>query len=133
MLVIESFLALQSTNYVVICGGGTEINKALEKAGYEIKYDDHGRVTETWEERKIARDVLGAQEKELQDEFVGKGVVVVAPVLSAGSVLCHINGDNLVMAYYLGFDEIYVFTLKNRVRDKKEIFKAFPKVQIIGV
>ncbi len=44
---------------VVIVGGGTEISKKLIEAGYDIVFDDiHGRVTETWEERKIAREVL---------------------------------------------------------------------------
>jgi len=119
-------------NYVVvICGGGTEINETLKKGGYEINFGPHGRITRTWEERKIVRDVLERKEKELQDTLVGKGVVVIAPILSAGSVLCHINGDNLVKAYYHGFDEIYVFTLKGRIEDKKEVFKDYPKVQIM--
>ncbi len=121
-------------NYViVICGGGTKINRTLQKAGYKINYGPHGRKTKTWKERKIARDTLEIEEKKLQDKFVGKGIVVIAPVLSAGSVLCHINGDNLVKAYYLGFNEIYVFTLKDRVKEKKEIFTDFPKIKIIGV
>src|SRR4030042_152107 len=75
-------------NYtVVICGGGSKINSALEKKGYKTKFDKHGRVMKTWEERKIAREVLEQEEKILQDKFVGTGVNVIAPFLNAYSVL----------------------------------------------
>jgi hypothetical protein len=122
-------------NYVfVICGAGTKISEALSGAGYDIKYDDnHGRIIKTFKERKISRDVLEDEEKCLQDKFIGTGVMVGAPILNAGPVLCHINGDNLTKAYYLGFDEIYVFTLKSRIEKKKKIFKKYENVKIIGV
>lgn len=122
-------------NYVVvICGGGTKISFALKKAGYAIEYDALGRrVTKTWEERMIMRDVLEHEEKRLQDKFVGKGVVVVSPILYAGSALCPINGDDLVKAYDLGFDEIYVLTKKERIEKKKAVFQEWPKVKIIGI
>lgn len=128
----EFVLKMSRKNYVlVICGGGTKISAALEKAGYSISYDKHGRrITKTWAERIIMRDILEREEKRLQDKFVGRGVVVKAPIIYAGAVLCPINGDDLVKAYYLGFDEVYVFTKKERVKKKKEIFKDFPKVQI---
>lgn len=123
------------SNYVVvICGGGTEISAALEKAGYPIEYDTLGRrITKTWEERMIMRDVLEHKEKKLQDKFVGKGVIVVSPILYAGSSLCPINGDDLVKAYDLGFDETYVFTTKERIEKKKAVFKEWPKVKTIGI
>lgn len=122
-------------NYVVvICGGGTKISAALKEAGYEIKFDELGRrITKTWEERKIMRDVLEKQEKELQDNFVGKGILVKSPILHAGSVLCPINGDDLVKAYELGFDKIYVFTTRKRTKNKKAIFEKWKKVKIIGI
>ncbi|MBU3925605.1 hypothetical protein KJ763_00335 [Patescibacteria group bacterium] len=122
-------------NYVVvICGGGTKISAALEKAGYVVEYDELGRrVTKTWEERMIMRDVLEHEEKRLQDKFVGKGVIVVPPILYAGSALCPINGDDLVKAYYLGFDEIYVFTKEERVEKKQAVFQEWPKVEIVGI
>lgn len=119
---------------VVICGGGTKVSAALEKAGYAVEFDALGRrITKTWEERMIMRDVLEHEEKRLQDKFVGKGVIVVSPILYAGSVLCPINGDDLVKAYDLGFDEIYVFTKSERMEKKKRIFQGFTKVKIIGV
>lgn len=123
------------TNYVVyIPGGSTKISALLKAAGYKIRYDKkHGRITKTWKERKIQRDLLEKEEKRIQDKFVGAGVFVKAPFLEIGSVLCPINGDNLVKALYLGFDQIYVFTLKKRIKDKVKIFADYPKVKIIGI
>ena len=124
----------QDNYVVVICGGGTKISAALKKAGYAVEYDELGRrVTKTWEERMIMRDVLEHEEKRLQDKFVGKGVIVVPPILYAGSALCPINGDDLVKAYNLGFDEIYVFTKDARIEQKQAIFQEFPKVEIVGI
>lgn len=119
-------------NYVaVITGGGTQINEALRRAGYQVQFDEHGRVTATSIEREIARDVLEKEAKKLKNRFLGKGIVVLRPFLYAGSVLCHINADNLVKAYYLGFDEIYVFTLKERTKAKEKVFADYQKVKII--
>lgn len=46
--------------FVVLCvGGGTQINKAFEDAGFPIgKFGPLGRETRTFEERQLARDVL---------------------------------------------------------------------------
>ena len=124
----------QDNYVVVICGGGTRISAALENAGFTVEFDAlERRVTKTWEERIIMRDVLEHEEKRLQDKFVGKGVVVISPILYAGSALCPINGDDLVKAYDLGFDEIFVFTKKERVEKKKLVFQRLSKVEIIGV
>lgn len=124
----------QTSYVVVICGGGTQISEALKKAGYQIDFDKHGRIAKTLEERRIAREVLENQARKLQDKFVGKGVFVLAPILYAGAVLCHINSDKLVTALERGFDKIYVFTLESRVPDKQQIFMGYlDKVEIIGV
>ena len=120
---------------LVICGGGTKISLALETAGYEVKFDELGcRITETWRERIIMRNVLEEEEKRLQDKFVGKGVMVEAPIIySSNKVLCPINGDDLVWAYRIGYDEIYIFTTKDRVEAKKKKFRKIFKVKIIGI
>jgi len=134
-LFIDFAIRKAKGNYVVvICGAGTKISDALKKSGYEIKFDDnHGRITETWQERQIVRSILEEEERNIQDIFVGKGIIVEAPIISVGRVLCPINGDNYVKAAYLGFDEVHVLTLKDRVKSKEEIFVDFPKVEIIGV
>lgn len=124
----------QDNYVVVICGGGTKISKALEDAGYAICYDEcDRRITATSEERNIMRNILEQEEKRLQDKFLGSGVVVIAPILYAGSVLCPINGDDLMKAYYLGFDEGYIFTKKERVEKKQKVFSGFTKVKIMGL
>lgn len=124
----------QKNQVVVICGGGTRISVALEEAGYIIEFDSlDRRIMKTLEERIIMKDILEKEAKTLQEKFADKNVVVVPPILYAGSVLCPINGDDLVKAYDLGFDEIYVFTKKERIEKKKMIFQEFSKVEIIGV
>lgn len=126
---------LAKTSFVVvIVGGGTEISERLTKTGYDIRFDDiHGRITETWEERKIAREVLEKNAKNLQDAFVGKGVIVLPSIIDIAGVTCPINGDNYIKAAYLGFDQFYVFTLADRVDAKKNIFENYPKVNIVGI
>lgn len=120
---------------LVICGGGTKINLALESEGYKVKFDELGcRITETWKERIIMRNVLEEEEKRLQDKFVGKGVTVEAPIIySSNKVLCPINGDDLAWAYRIGYDEIYIFTTKDRVEAKKKKFRKILKAKIIGI
>ncbi|MFC1595150.1 hypothetical protein ACFL3E_01855 [Patescibacteria group bacterium] len=87
------------TNFVVvICGGGSQVNKALREAGFTPNFDEHGRMAETWKERKIARDALEQEQNRLQNQLIGSGAYVEAPYLEAGPVLCPINGDNLVIA-----------------------------------
>lgn len=118
---------------VVICGGGTQISDALAEAGYKINYNHLGRVAETKEEKNIIKKVLQKEKIKIEKRFNSKNVEIIIPVLKAGSVECHINADNLTKAYYLGFDHIFVFTLKNRSKDKKKIFKDYLRVKIIGV
>jgi acetylglutamate kinase len=119
---------------VVICGGGSKINKALKEGGYSVQFDDSGRrITKTPEEKTIARNILEKERNILQDKFYTKNVFVLLPILYAGAVICHINGDDLVKAYELGFDEIFIFTKEKRIEKKKLIFKNNPKVTIIGV
>ena len=134
--VFFDFVAKTATeNYtVVICGCGTKINTALKKAGYIVKFDKLGRrITNTWKERMIVRYILEREEKYLQDKFVGKGVIIIPPILYAGSVLCPINGDDLVEAYELGFDKVYVFTTEERFEEKKIVFQNFPKITVLTV
>jgi hypothetical protein len=122
-------------NYtVLIPGAGTKISIALKEAGYDIMFDKLGRrVTKTWRERIIMRNILEQEQVRLEEKFVGKGVVILPPILYAGSVLCPINGDDLVRAYELGFDEIYVFTTGDRVEKKRITFQDYPTITVIGI
>jgi len=123
----------RNSQVVVICGGGTQISEALIKAGFKIRYSHLGRVIKTEREEKIVKNVLEKEKRNLQNLINNKKVEVIIPILKSGTVECHINADNLVKAYYLGFDNIYVFTLKDRVKTKKEVFKRYPKVKILGI
>ncbi len=119
---------------VLICGAGTKINKALEKAGYEIKFEKpHGRIIKTQEEEAIVKKILNQEEKRLKRKYDSIGVKIQSSQLKIKGFFCPINGDNLVKAAYLGFNDIYVITLKKRIKDKKNVFFDFPKVKIIGI
>jgi len=77
---------------------------------------------------------LEEEARKLQCKFVGKGIVVCPSFLvSRGSVLCPINGDDLVIAYEKGFDEVIVVTKRDRIDNKKTKFRDYPRVQIIGI
>lgn len=122
------------SNVVVICGGGTKISEKLKEAGYDIEFDELGRrITKTWMERTIMQNVLEEERQNLQNKFNNAKIAVVSPILYAGNVMCPINGDDLVKAYELGFDEIYVFTISNRIEKKSKIFANSPKIKIVGV
>lgn len=132
------FLSKKSQDgYVVVCvGGGTQINNALEKNGFNLSvHGPLGRELRSMEERQLAKNILENNQSELQDLLLVKniGVHVVIPVFDIGSVTCHVNGDNMLRWVYLGFDELYAITLKDRVEKKKEQFKELPKVQVVGI
>lgn len=125
----------KSENVVLICGGGSKITEAFKKANYPVKFDDQGRrITNNQAERMLMKEVLEEQKNILKEKLqFEKNISIVIPMLYVGQIWCPINGDDLVKAYYLGFDEIYVFTLRNRLDKKKIIFKDFPNVIIKDV
>jgi len=121
--------------HLVICiGGGTQINEAFEKHGFEIKFGPYGRETSSFEERQIARDVLETNQAQIQDLLGETGInaEVVIPIRSIGSVLCHINGDLYVLDGLLGFDKVCVLTELGNVEKKKIFYAQYPKVDVIG-
>lgn len=126
-IAIESFT-------VIILGGGTQISEAFEQRGFAVDFGPLGRNTETLEQRQLARDVLERNQAETQDLLAEKGIVatVIIPVLDIGSVLCHVNGDVFLLSAYLGFDKLYVFTLKERMEAKRKEFEKYPKIEVIG-
>ena len=127
---------LRKEAWVVICiGGGTQINEELQKQGYELtQHGPLGRETKTFEERQIARDVLERNQAELEDCLakIGIHVTVAIPVLTIGNVLCHVNGDQMIRAAYLGFDQLYVVTAPDRVEAKQKEFGSLPKVEVLA-
>lgn len=107
---------------VVVCvGGGEQINKAFEKGEHRIEFGPLGRVTHSLAERQLARDVLERNEALTQDMLDDNGISAraIIPVKDIGGVLCHINGDVMLLAAYNGYDKLFVLTLKSRVEAKK--------------
>lgn len=127
----------KNAQHLVICvGGGTQINKALQQAGFKIKkHGPLGRALVTNEERQIAKDVLNMNAAKLRDliSAFALSIEVIIPIFCIGSILCHVNGDEFVKTVYHGFDRIYIFTTKDRVTKKAREFNHLQKVKIIGL
>lgn len=120
--------------FTVICvGGGTQISKVFKEKGFIIDFGPQGRITETFEQRKLARDVLEENQMCVQDILAENGIMatVIIPVLEITSVLNHINGDDFALLA-TGFDEVYIFTLKERVDKKTKQFENYPKITVKG-
>lgn len=118
---------------VVICGAGTKINKRFKKEGFDIKFDRHGRVLQSLREHQIVKKVLIEEKQKLKERLRDEKISVKIPLINLDEIECHVNADKLVRTYYLGFDEIYVFTLKDRMNKKDEYFKNYEKVEVIGI
>lgn len=122
--------------HVVICvGGGTQINEAFAKAGLPLReFGPLGRDTVTLQEKQLARDVLEKNRSDLQDRLASLGVsaTVVIPVLEIDSIICHVNGDQFILAAYHGFDVLYIVTVHDRVQTKKQLFAPYEKIRVVG-
>jgi acetylglutamate kinase len=137
----ESFLAYLRTitrdYFTVICvGGGTQINETLLKRGIQPgPHGPMGRELNSFKLRQVARDVLEENQSRLQDKLADLGIVavVIIPVLDLGSVLCHVNGDEMVRTAYIGFDHLVVITTKDRVEKKAGEFFGLNKVEVIAM
>ena len=145
--VLEWLRELGNKYYVVVCiGGGEQINKAFRERGFEIKFGPMGRVTQTLEERQLARDILENNQAIIQDMIDGKGISarVIIPVDDIASVLCHVNGDVKLLTAYNGYDKLFLLTSKDRVEKKRlwlekvtEIFEIIEKgkldkIEVVG-
>lgn len=119
---------------VVTVGGGTQISEAFQQKKFPIKFGPLGRETDSLEEKQLARDILEKNQMEIQDFLAGEGIAatVIIPFVDVASVLCPVNGDIFVMAAYLGFDNLYIFTLKDREKKKRSEFEKYPKVEVVG-
>jgi hypothetical protein len=127
---------LSQEYFLVVCvGGGTQINEAFTEAGLPVgRFGPLGRETESLKERQLARDTLEKNQAEIQDRLADLGVhaSIVIPAIEIGTVLCHINGDQFVLAVYHGFDILYVVTTNDRLEMKKTFFAPYKKIQVIG-
>jgi acetylglutamate kinase len=134
---IEYLRTVTTSYFTVICvGGGTQINESLQQKGIVPgPHGPMGRELPTFELRQTARDVLEKNQSDLQDKLASLGInaVVIIPVLDLGSVLCHVNGDEMVKTAYIGFDQLVVVTTADRVAKKSEEFTGLSKIKVIGL
>ena len=128
---------LVSRFFVVICvGGGTQVNEEYARRGFPVKkHGPMGREAENLEQRQVARDVLETNQAALQDWLADEGIIVTVeiPVLTIGTVLCHVNGDQMVRSAYLGFEKLYVVTTPERLDVKRQQFSDLSeRVEVIA-
>jgi len=119
---------------VITVGGGTQISEAFQQKGFPIKFGPLGRETNSLEEKQLARNILEKNKKEVQN-FLDKENIpatVIIPFVDIASVACPINGDTFVLATYLGFDKLYIFTLSGREDKKRKEFEKYPKIEVVG-
>jgi len=120
--VIEWLRELTKIYFVAVCiGGGDQINEAFKQRGFPIIFGLLGRITVSLEERQLARDILEQNQAFVQDLFDENGISAraIIPVEDIGSVLCHVNGDILLLAAYNGYDKLFLLTTKDRVKKKR--------------
>lgn len=120
---------------VIGIGGGTQVNKIFAQLGFPInKHGPMGHETKTFKQRQTQRDVIERNQMRLQDFLAKNGIYVAVelPFFTIGTVLCPQNGDQMVRAAYLGFDEIYrVTTNYKRAEKKAAIYKDLPKIKVL--
>ena len=122
--------------WVVVCvGGGTQINQAFEAGGFPVKtHGPLGREMETFEERQLHRNILEQNQAALQDMLHERGIyaAVEIPYVIIGTVLCPVNGDQMVRTVYLGYDRLFVITMPQRLEKKKADFADLPRVEVVA-
>lgn len=129
--VIEWLKELSRQYFIAICiGGGEQINEAFKEKGFSIKFGPLGRITESLEERQLARDILEKNQAFIQDLVDEKGISarVIIPVDDIATVLCHQNGDVKLLAAYNGYQRLFILTSKDMVKKKKLWVKRVTKV-----
>lgn len=125
---------LSCTYFTVLCvGGGTQINKVFKERGHDSNHGPLGRETATFQQRQLARDILEENQVAVQDMLAARNICasVITPVLDLGTVLCHVNGDTMVHAAYLGYDTLFVVTTCERHEKKRKQFSHLPRVEIV--
>lgn len=121
---------------VVICvGGGTQINNALVEAGIPLReHGPLGREHQSEKERRIAEEILAKNVEKVCALCKEQAIKceIIPPIIEIGGVRCHINGDQIILAAYLGYDQLFVLTTTDRVEKKESEFKQYPKIKVVG-
>ncbi|MHB8860210.1 MAG: hypothetical protein ACYC48_00540 [Minisyncoccota bacterium] len=125
----------QEGRLVVCVGGGVQINRALVEAGIPLrKHGPLGREHRSDEERIIAEKILTENVEKMRVLCDERKIdcEAIPPIIEIGGISCHINGDQIILAAYLGYDQLFILTTADRVEKKENEFKQYPKIKIVG-
>lgn len=125
----------QEGKLVICVGGGVQINNALVEAGIPLrKHGPLGREHQSERERVIAEEILARNVEKMKAFCVERkiGCKIIPPIIEIGGVQCHINGDQIILAAYLGYDQLFVLTTTDRVKKKESEFKQYSKIKVVG-
>lgn len=106
-----------------LSGGGEQISAEFEKRGWPIVFDRFGRLCANEEQRLVAEMILKMNGTLFEDQLQRAGILghIVLPVLDSevGQVTCHVNGDMYPIICHNGYDQFFVFTMKEDVEQKR--------------
>lgn len=134
--VIKQIRLIEKDYFITLLpGGGSKISAELDKRRISYKFGPLGREIESLEGKQVARDILKDHQTKVQNLLKREGIKaeVIPSFRYMGSVLCHVNGDLMVMEAYVNYPKLFVFTLEGeRLEKKKRAFRKYPKVEVIG-
>lgn len=125
---------------VVMCiGGGTQITSTIRN----YKFGKLGREIQGSIDQKIAEKILRQNAKYATKEMnlikrewfrqsrASNNTTIISPIIKVGGIKCLINGDQLALASYHGFDKIFIITSDSRLNKKKRVFQPYGKIEVI--
>ena len=133
---MEWLKTFKKKEITICCGGGNQINKDFQK--HEIEVERHcklGRRHECAKGEAVAMKSLSNNARRLRRLLGISGlptIKVIIPIVSIGNVRCHVNGDQMARFAYLGYDELFVVTTRERIKIKRSEFLDLPKITVIG-
>jgi hypothetical protein len=145
--VVDWLRKISEKCFVAICvGGGTQINRAFKQKGFAIRFGPLGRITDSTAERQLAGIVLTKNRANVLEVLEKRGISarVIVPLDEIAGVSCPVNGDLKLLTAYNGYDQLFLFTTKKRVTQKrlwlKRVAQAFgapqkgklDKIKVVG-
>lgn len=121
----------KGTRFFILCGGGSAITETLKEHNIQYSFGQGGREIRSVEGRYLAKKVLDKQKSLVEQKLEEFGIIATTftPVIELENKICHINGDNLVISLYPDFDDIFIVTLRGRIKH----FPGFQKIKVINL
>lgn len=117
----------ETCNVTVICGGGVQINDILRRKfnNWNVVYDELGRrECADYKMKEFVAGVLCGI-SEMFRNSLRDSITVLEPLFVIDDRIVHINGDDMLKALSLGYDELYCVTKEDRKSDKILIFNEY--------